>query len=444
MEQENATNNCGKCDVLIIGGGPAGSTAAALLAEKGWRVVLLEKDRHPRFHIGESLLPANLRLFERLGVQESIAQIGVLKYGAQFVSSHYSKSETFYFTEAVDKNLSYAYQVRRSEFDHILLQNCAAKGAEVHEQTRVTQVEFRAGENAIVTTRDPFGATRSWETRFVVDASGRDTFLANVFGIKARNRQHNSAALFAHFSGAERLPNRDAGNISVFWFDHGWFWMIPLRDGAMSVGAVCWPYYMKSRKTDVETFLMDTIALCPGVAQRMKQAILISPVTATGNYSYQARSTAGEGFILIGDAFAFVDPVFSSGVMLAMNSAFLGAEVVHDCLARPQLARKRQREYDRCVRHGLKMFSWFIYRVTTPAIRYMFMHPVNIFRMKEGLISLLAGDIFGGTSIYWKILAFKLFYYLISLRLWKESLRSYKLRRNNVKPVALSFSEPTV
>lgn len=444
MEQENTANSRGRCDVLIIGGGPAGSTAAALLAEKGWRVVLLEKDRHPRFHIGESLLPANVPLFERLGVQQSIAQIGVLKYGAHFVSSYHGKNETFYFTEAVDKNHSYAYQVRRSEFDHILLQNCAAKGAEVQEQTRVTQVEFRAGENAVVTAQDPTGVARSWETQFVVDASGRDTFLANAFGIKARNRQHNSAALFGHFSGAERLPGRDAGNISVIWFDHGWFWMIPLRDGAMSVGAVCWPYYMKSRKTDVETFLMDTITLCPGVAQRLQHAKLISPVTATGNYSYQAQYTAGERFILVGDAFAFVDPVFSSGVMLAMNSAFRGAEVVHDSLTRPQLAKKRRREYDRCVRHGLKMFSWFIYRVTTPAIRYMFMHPANIFGMKEGLISLLAGDIFGGTPIYWKILAFKLFYYLNSLRLWKESLRAYKLRRNNVKPIALSFSKPTV
>ena len=441
---DNTALSRGFCDVLVIGGGPAGSTAAALLAEKGWHVVLLEKDQHPRFHIGESLLPANLRLFERLGVQQSIAQIGVPKYGAHFVSSYHDKNETFYFTEAVDKSLTYAYEVRRSEFDHVLLQNCASKGAEVHEQTRVTQVEFRPGDNAVVTARNATGTDRSWETRYVVDASGRDTFLANAFGIKARNRLHNSAAVFAHFAGAERLPGSDAGNISVFWFDHGWFWMIPLRDGAMSVGAVCWPYYMKSRKTDVETFLMDTIALCPGVAQRLQHAKLISSVTATGNYSYQAQYTSGERFILVGDAFAFVDPVFSSGVMLAMNSAFLGAEVVHDSLTRPQLAKKRRHEYDHRVRHGLKMFSWFIYRVTTPAIRYMFMHPANFFRMREGLISLLAGDIFGSTPIYWKILAFKLFYYLTSLRLWKESLHSYKLRRNNVKPIAFSYSEPTV
>ncbi|HSS46038.1 MAG TPA: NAD(P)/FAD-dependent oxidoreductase [Burkholderiales bacterium] len=429
------------CDVLVIGGGPAGSTAAALLAEKGWQVVVLEKDRHPRFHIGESLLPANVPLFERLGVKEVIERIGLLKYGAQFVSSYHGKSETFYFTEAVDKSFPFSYQVRRSEFDHTLLKNCAAKGAAVYEQTRVSYIQFRRKQNSLITAVDANGVLHHWETRFVIDASGRDTFLADFFGIKQRNRKHNSAALFAHFEGAERLPGKDAGNISVFWFDHGWFWMIPLKDGAMSVGAVCWPYYLKSRKTDVEAFFLDTIAVCPGVAERMKHARLISPVTATGNYSYQARYTAGEGFLMVGDAFAFVDPVFSTGVMLAMNSAFLGAEVVHDCLANRRVSARRLREYDRRVRHGLKMFSWFIYRVTSPAMRYMFMNPANIFGTKEGLISLLAGDIFGRTAVYRKILMFKLFYYLFSIRMWRECYAAYKVRKGNINPAALSPNE---
>ena len=438
---DNAALSRGLCDVLVIGGGPAGSTAAALLAQKGWHVVLLEKDRHPRFHIGESLLPNNLPLFERLGVKQDIEQIGVVKHGAHFVSGYHGKSETFYFNEAVNNAYPYAFQVRRSEFDHILLKNCAAKGAQVHEQTRVNHIEFRSGQNPLVTAVAHTDATRCWEARFVIDASGRDTFLANFFGIKRLNPKHNSAALYGHFAGAERLPGSDAGNISVFWFDHGWFWMIPLKDGAMSVGAVCWPYYLKSRKTDVQSFFMDTIALCPGVVQRMKDAKLISPVTATGNYSYKAKYMAGEGFLMVGDAFAFVDPVFSSGVMLAMNSAFLGAEVVHDYLANKRISKQRLRKYDRRVRHGVKMFSWFIYRVTTPAMRHIFMNPANVFRVKDGLISLLAGDIFGRTPIYWKIFMFKLIYYLISIGMWKESIASYKLRRRNVQPVARAYPD---
>jgi flavin-dependent dehydrogenase len=422
------------CDVLVIGGGPAGSTAASLLAQQGWCVVLLEKDRHPRFHIGESLLPCNLPLFEWLGVKDEIERIAVIKYGAQFVSNEHRKSETFYFTEAVDKSLPYSYEVRRSEFDHILLKNCAARGAEVLEETKVSHVEFGAGRNPVVSAVNARGETRIWESLFVIDASGRDTFLAGLLGIKERNPRHNSAALYAHFSGAERLPGRDAGNISIFWFEHGWFWMIPLKDGAMSVGAVCWPYYLKSRNTDVQAFFMDTIALCPDVQARLRNAKMISPVTATGNYSYQAKYTAGEKFIMVGDAFAFIDPMFSSGVMLAMNSAFLGADVVHDCLTNSRLSRRRLRQYDRTVRHGLKMYSWFIYRVTRPAMRYMFMNPSNIFRAKEGLISLLAGDVFGRTPIFWKIFVFKLIYYTTSLKMWKESLAAYKAHKQRIKP----------
>ena len=433
---DNTTLGGGDCDVLVIGGGPAGSTTAALLAQKGWHVVLLEKDRHPRFHIGESLLPRNLSLFERLGVSQDIEQIGVVKPGAQFVSDIDGKSETFYFNEAINCANPYAYQVRRSEFDHILLTNCAAKGAEVHEQTRVTDVAFHPGDDAVVTARSMAGVDCSWKTRFVVDASGRSTFLANTFGIKARNRQHNSAAVFGHFAGAERPSGKDAGNISLYWFDHGWFWMIPLKDDIMSVGAVCWPYYMKSRKTGVEEFLMDTIALCPGVTQRLRKAKLISPATATGNYSYQAQYASGERFILVGDAFAFVDPVFSSGVLLAMNSAFVGSEVVHDCLTNKRFSKRRVREYDRCLRRGVKTFSWFIYRVTTPAMRHMFMHPGNPFGAKEGLITLLAGDIFDRTPIYWKILVFKFIYYVTSIGMWRESFASYKLRRRNAQSVA--------
>ncbi|MGH8751624.1 MAG: NAD(P)/FAD-dependent oxidoreductase [Burkholderiales bacterium] len=422
------------CDVLVIGGGPAGSTAAALLAEKNWRVVVAEKDRHPRFHIGESLLPANLALFERLGVAREIEQIGLRKNGAQFVSSHHGRSETFYFAEALNKKYPFSYEVRRSEFDHILLRNCAAKGAQVHEETRVKQVEFHKQQNSLVTAVDAQSVTRVWDTRFVIDASGRDTFLAEFFGIKQRNRKHNSAALYAHFENAGLLPGNDAGNISVFWFDHGWFWMIPLKDGAMSVGAVCWPYYLKSRKTDVQSFFMDTIALCPGVAVRLRQARLCTPVTATGNYSYQARRMAGAGYLMVGDAFAFIDPVFSTGVMLAMNSAFLAAEAVHDCLTDAGVAAQRLTAYERRVRRGLKIFSWFIYRVTSPAMRYMFMHSGNILGVKEGLISLLAGDIFGRTPLYRRIFAFKAFYYFFSMRMWKECYAAYKSRQQNIKP----------
>lgn len=422
-----------ECDVLVIGGGPAGAGISALLAEKGWRVAVLEKEHHPRFHIGESLLPMSMPFFERLGVQDEVERIGIRKYAGEFNSMYHNKMVAFYFDQALDKRYPYAYEVRRSEFDHMLLQNSAAKGARVHEGVRVTGVSFQgAGRGAAVQAVDAAGEAQSWQARFVVDASGRDTLLARQFGIKEKNRRHNSAALFAHFEDAVRRPGRDEGNVSIYWFDHGWFWMIPLKDGAMSVGAVCWPYYLKSRQGSLESFFMDTIRLCPGVAERLENARLVTPVTGTGNYSYQARRMAGEGYILVGDAFAFVDPVFSSGVHLALNSAFLGAEAVDVCLRHPERAAQALKTYDRRIRRGLKVFSWFIYRITTPAMRDLLMGPRNYFRMQEAVTSVLAGDVFRRARLTLPLLLFKGVYYTASALQWRRSYAAYRRRKRNV------------
>jgi len=417
----------GRCDVLVIGGGPGGATIAALLAARGRDVVLIEKARHPRFHIGESLLPLNLPLFERLGVDEEIKRIGMPKYGAEFVSPWHAQSVTFDFANAVDKSFPYAYQVRRSEFDHILFRNAVRKGATAIEGCRATGVEFHAG-GAAVTVRQQDGGPRRWQTKFVVDASGRDTVLANQFGTKRRNRKHNSAAIFGHFSGATRLPGKAEGNISLFWFDHGWFWFIPLHDGATSVGAVCWPYYMKSRRTDPETFFFDTIALCPALAERLRDAKLCSPVTATGNYSYEVKRATGRNYLLLGDAFTFIDPVFSTGVLFAMQSAFAGADTVETCLDDARHASGALQAFDRTMRHGPKIFSWFIYRVTTPTLRDLFMGPGDS-RLQEAVLSVLAGDIFRGTPLGLRLFAFKTVYYLKNLFNPRRTLSAWKQRK---------------
>jgi flavin-dependent dehydrogenase len=421
------------CDVFVLGGGPAGSTIAALLAERGWNVVIAEKERHPRFHIGESLLPMNLPLLEKLGVGDEVENIAMMKYGAEFNSTRHGAPVTFNFRNAWDKAFPHAYEVRRSEFDHILFRNCVAKGAHGLEECRVANVEFPAGEDVRIEARLGAGAPREWRARFFVDASGRDTFLANRFGIKQRNRRHNSAAIYGHFTGAKRLPGKDEGNISIFWFKHGWFWFIPLVNGITSVGAVCWPYYMKSRKTDPTTFLMETIRTCPELAERMHDATLITEVTATGNYSYQASRMAGDRYIMLGDAFAFIDPVFSSGVMLAMNSAFIGADVVDTWLRAPEKAAPMITQFDKTVRHGLRNFSWFIYRMTNPSMQDMFMGPSNRLRMEEALLSLLAGDLFRGTPIHWSLRGLKGTYYLVSLLNPLRTLRAWHRRKQAIR-----------
>lgn len=423
------------CDVLIIGGGPAGSTAAALLAERGYRATLLEKSYHPRFHIGESLLPANLPLLERLGVADAVKAIGMKKWGADFVSPWHDHMQSFEFADALDKSMPMAYHVRRAEFDEILIRNAERKGARVAEGCRVQEVHFLpAGEGVLARAQHDDGVVETVHARFALDASGRDTFLGNHFKAKRRNKRHNSAAIYAHFSGGERNPGRAAGNISIFWFEHGWFWFIPLVDGASSVGAVIWPYYMKTRrKRPLEQFFEETIALCPPLKERLKHARLASPVEAAGNYSYMCDRSHGRNYLLLGDAYTFIDPVFSSGVMLAMQSAFAGVEAVDACLRDPRRADSALKKFDKIMRVGPREFSWFVYRVTNPVLRDMFMAPRNVFRVKEALLSMLAGDVFGNTPIRGRLLVFKALYYVASVLNLRRALKSWHKRRYNIR-----------
>lgn len=421
------------CDVLVVGGGPAGSTIAALLAQRGRDVLMLEKAKHPRFHIGESLLPMNMPMFEQLGVSEEIKRIGIVKLGAEFVSPWHGAPVMINFNDAWDNTYPSAYQVRRDEFDEILFNNAAAKGARVREECKVTEIKFQSDAGALVTAVDKAGKSEKIRAKFVVDASGRDTFLSRQFGIKHRNKKHNSAAIFGHFSGAQRLEGEVEGNISLFWFDYGWFWFIPLADGNTSVGATCWPYYMKTRATDTTQFFLDTIALCPALAERLKDAKLVSQVTATGNFSYLSERSSGENYILLGDAYAFIDPVFSSGVFLAMNSAFAGAEAVEKCLSQPQQAARALKDFDRVMAHGPKVFSWFIYRITTPAMRNLLMYKGSESKVKKALISVLVGDVFGKKSYAFWLFMFKLMYYFLSVSDPKGSIAAWRKRKRSIR-----------
>lgn len=430
------------CDVLVIGGGPAGATTSARLAEKGRRVVMLEKDHHPRFHIGESLLPLSMPLLEKLGVLETVREtVGVLKPGVDFYSDwHHNFHQAYYFDTAWDKNFPHAYEVRRSEFDKLLFNNAGGKGAEVHEGVRVKAVEFRPGQTTIVRARDEDGNEFVREARFVVDASGRDTFLSARLGLKRKNRKHASSAIYGHYRGVPRQPGEDEGNICVYWFEHGWFWLIPLRDGIMSVGAVCFPEYLKARDCAPEEFLLKTLSLSPSLAERMKDAELEGTVRATGNFTYLSSTASGEGYLLVGDAFAFLDPVFSSGVHLALNGAFLAADAVDRMLDHPEETKSLTRAYERKLRRGMRRFSWFIYRFNTPAFHHLFMSPTDRFRMVEAITTMLAGDVFRRTPMGRPILLFQAIYYTFSVLNWRKSFSVWRRRR---RQLALHFTGGT-
>ncbi|MGA9367759.1 MAG: tryptophan 7-halogenase, partial [Steroidobacteraceae bacterium] len=248
--------------------------------------------------------------------------------------------------------------------------------------------------------------------------------------------RHNSSAMYAHFSNAWRSddPYR-AGDISIFWFEYGWFWFIPLADGVTSVGAVVSPHYMKAREVPLREFFLQTIALSPPLAERLELAALASDVEATGNYAYSCRRAHGDRFLLVGDAYAFVDPVFSSGVMFAMHSGVAAAEAIAAALATPARRRRAFRRFERQARHGPRVFSWFIYRMTRPAMQNLFMAPRNVLRVKEALLSLLAGDIFGTTPIWASLRAFKLLYYIASLAHPRATLAALRARARNIRPI---------
>jgi flavin-dependent dehydrogenase len=404
------------CDVLVIGGGPAGSTAAALLAKAGRDVVLVEKDAHPRFHIGESLLPRNLAIFDRLGVRADVHAIGVLKPGAEFVSDATGHRVVFNFAAGIDPEFTYSYQVRRADFDNLLFANAQRSGARAIERARVVDMApARPDHRASVTARRADGTMQRFAPRFVLDASGRDTFLAGRLRTKVANKHNNTAAVFAHFRHVECRDGELAGCISVHLTEDGWFWIIPLPDGITSVGFVGPQTVFKDRRSSPRELLFDQVHRSPTVNPRMRAAELASKVMTAGNYSYQARTAWGEGFMLIGDAFAFVDPVFSSGVMLAMSAAELGAAVANTWLDDRAAGRRRARCSERQILRAMNRLSWLIYRINHPVLRGMLMAPRNTLRMRDGLASVLAGNFTSGHEFRVPIHAFRIIFYILAI-----------------------------
>jgi flavin-dependent dehydrogenase len=318
-------------DVVVIGGGPAGSTVSTILADSGLNVGLFEREVFPRFHIGESLIPETYWVLKRIGMLEKMQKSHfVKKYSVQFVNAEGRESAPFYFWDNKPHECSQTWQVIRSEFDQMMLENAREHGVDAHEGAHVTEVIFEGSRAAGVTVKGRDGGRHQISAKVVVDASGQAALLQNRFKLRLWDPVLNKGAIWSYFEGAYRDTGRDEGATMVIQTPdrQGWFWYIPQHDNTVSVGVVApFDYLFKGRKNHEQTF-NEEVERTPGMKKRIAHARRRTGYFVTRDYSYRAKEAAGEGWVLIGDAFGFLDPLYSSGVLLALKSGELAADAI--------------------------------------------------------------------------------------------------------------------
>src|SRR5688500_9921565 len=319
-------------DVVVIGGGPAGATVSTLVAQQGRRVCLFDRERFPRFHIGESLIPETYWVLKRLHMLPKMQQSHfVKKYSVQFVNATGRQSAPFYFHDNKPHECSQTWQVVRSEFDQMMLDNAREHGVEVHEGVHVLEVLFDGKRAVGVVVRDADGVRREIHARAVVDAGGQAALLQNRFGLRVWDPVLNKGAIWTYWKGAYRDSGRDEGATMVLQTDdrRGWFWYIPQHDDVVSVGVVA-PFeaLFRERGPNHEKTYLEEVDRCSAVKQRISASTRITGYFATRDYSYRSRRVAGDGWVLVGDAFGFLDPLYSSGVLLALKSGELAADAI--------------------------------------------------------------------------------------------------------------------
>ncbi len=381
-------------DVIVVGGGPAGSTTAGFLAKAGRRVLLFEREAFPRFHVGESLLPSTLSIFDRLGVHAALAERGFqVKYGATFHDQESGLEHTFYFLKGKPWP-SYSYQVPRAEFDTILLEHATKLGVDVRQPATVESVAFDA--EGVSVTVESHGQRAAARGRILVDASGRAGLLSARAGRRERVPNLGKVALFAHFGGAWRAPAPDEGNIRIYVFEHGWFWWIPLAGGRTSVGCVMHARTVREWGGTPEALYAEMIRRCRRVAEGLRGAGQLTPVHTEANFAYRNAPVVGDRFLAVGDAVAFVDPIFSGGVHIAMQSAELAAHAIDRALGDGRFEAQRFAAYERRVWRGLSPFFKFIHKYYEPAFLELFLKPKGAFGMVDAVLSVLSGGSFLG------------------------------------------------
>ena len=412
-------------DVLVVGGGPAGSTAATFLARGGLSVALVEREPFPRFHVGESLLPANLPVLERLGVLDRVRAHGFLtKYGASFHDQETGFEYTFYFREGKPWP-HYSFEVPRADFDQLLLEHAAKEpGVAVLQPAAVEAVALGGGGITARIAQD--GSAREIRARFLVDASGRDGFLASRHGRRDPVPGLGKVALFAHFRGARRWPGKEEGNIRIFIFEDGWFWFIPFAGDVTSVGCVLHARTVRGREGSLPGLLDAMIGRCARITEALAGAQRITPVHSAANFSYRTDPVVGDRFLCVGDSVAFVDPIFSSGVYIAMQSAEMAAAEILRAFRDGRFEAARLRGYERRFRKGVSPFIRFIRNYYEPSFLEIFLNP----RERAGMLDSVTGVLAGGAFLRMPLrmrLSLGLFFATVRVNRW--------VRRRRGRPV---------
>ncbi|MDQ6622829.1 MAG: FAD-dependent oxidoreductase [Verrucomicrobiota bacterium] len=399
-------------DVAIIGGGPAGSTAAALLAQHGRRVVLLERDKFPRFHIGESLLPFSMKAFARLGLLEKFARAGFQeKFGGEMYGACGQEAEgvKFYFEDGFRSQTDHSYQVTRAEFDKVLLDNAAELGAEVREETAVEKVEFRNEEVALTLAR----SNETLRARYLIDASGRNSLVSAMFKLKNRYARLQKISLFAHYDGVTRHEGRAGTLTRMIRALDRWFWVIPLANDRTSIGLVLDAAVYKKSGLEAEEFFEAALAEQPLILERMQHATRVTPVRVEADFSYRNSSLTGDRWLLAGDAAGFIDPVFSSGVFLAVLAGEQAADALHEVLDRPARKPRLFAKYARDINKAMDVYLRFVDAWYSKEFIEVFLHPQDILQIPPAVNAVLGGNVGTSWPVRWRM---EIFYLLVRLQ----------------------------
>jgi flavin-dependent dehydrogenase len=398
-------------DVIVIGGGPAGTTAATLLARQGLSVTLLERERFPRFQIGESLLPYSNDLFARLGVTDEVAasESSFPKYGAEFVTGDGQIGYRFRFDKRLRDPYRRSFQVKRAEFDALLLRNAEKQGVDVRQETPVTSVDLSDPQRVVV--------NGDLEARFVVDASGHGSVVGARVGERADVESLKKVAIFAHYRNVPRAEGRDAGNTVIVVLRNAWFWLIPVTADVMSVGLVVDRDHVRSCGLDSQQLLERTIAASPYIAEKMKDAERVTQIYARKDFTFGMNKMVGPNYALIGDAAGFLDAIFSTGVFMAMKSADLASAGILERLRNGSM--RELKHYEAEMDRGFDRYLRFIEKFYDRAFLEVFLQPSERLGLLDAVVGVLAGDIFAKRNNRLKL---AIFFALVKLQNWRGNI----------------------